>query len=144
MDPDSWFQSCRPKDLTNQFFEHGSDMKIAIFQMNPLIAGFEKNYKNILALWEKSKKLSPDLVVIPEMGLWGYPARDLLSQKSLVKKETEVRAKLISFAQSQKIAVLIGHPEENTGNGKSYFNCATLYSGDYRENSHRPLHHTGR
>ncbi|MCP4365521.1 MAG: NAD+ synthase, partial [Planctomycetes bacterium] len=58
-------------------------MKIAIAQINPTIAAFEKNVEAITAAIEKAKGLGADLVIFPEMAVIGSPPMDLLEKPKL-------------------------------------------------------------
>ncbi len=91
-------------------------MKIALAQVNPLVGDIVGNTQKILKGIGLAKKQGADLVIFPEMALWGYPPRDLLEIPHLISKNEEA-VRLIAEA-TQGIAVVLGavysHPEKKT------------------------------
>ena len=69
-------------------------MKFLLGQINPTIGDFEGNAKKILYIASKAYSVSADLVLTPELSLWGYPANDLLLKQNLVKKQYKILDKL--------------------------------------------------
>ena len=53
-------------------------MKFFIAQLNPIVGDLEGNAKRILNATDKAYSNSSDMVLTPELSLWGYPAKDLL------------------------------------------------------------------
>ena len=60
-------------------------MKFLLAQINPVVGDLEGNAKKILFTASKASSTSADLVLTPELSLWGYPAKDLLLKKNLIK-----------------------------------------------------------
>ena len=60
-------------------------MKFLLAQINPVVGDLEGNAKKILYVASKASSNSADLVLTPELSLWGYPANDLLLKKNLIK-----------------------------------------------------------
>ena len=88
-------------------------MKIYLAQFNPIIGDLEGNAKKILDISLHAFKSSADLVLTPELSLWGYPPKDLLLNKSLIKKQDKILNKL-SFDISNKfgnLSIIIGMAE---------------------------------
>ena len=88
-------------------------MKIYLAQFNPIIGDLEGNAKKILDIALHAFKSSADLVLTPELSLWGYPPKDLLLNKSLIKKQDKILNKL-SFDISNKfgnLSIIIGMAE---------------------------------
>ena len=88
-------------------------MKIYLAQFNPIIGDLEGNAKKILDIAVHAFKSSADLVLTPELSLWGYPPKDLLLNKSLIKKQYKILNKL-SFDISNKfgnLSIIIGMAE---------------------------------
>ena len=56
-------------------------MKFLLAQINPVVGDLEGNAKKILYVASKASSTSADLVLTPELSLWGYPANDLLLKK---------------------------------------------------------------
>ena len=59
-------------------------MKFLLAQINPVVGDLEGNAKKILYVASKAILTSADLVLTPELSLWGYPANDLLLRKNLI------------------------------------------------------------
>ena len=53
-------------------------MNFLLAQINPVVGDLEGNAKKILNVASKAISNSADLVLTPELSLWGYPANDLL------------------------------------------------------------------
>ncbi len=69
-------------------------MKIFLAQFNPIIGDFKGNTKKILDIASKAHNASADLVITPELSLWGYPPKDLLLNKRLIEEQNELLNKL--------------------------------------------------
>tara|TARA_B100000212_G_C27375933_1_gene534708 strand:+ start:1138 stop:2850 length:1713 start_codon:yes stop_codon:yes gene_type:complete len=62
-------------------------MKIFIAQFNPIIGDLRGNAKKLLEISSKGFQNSADLVLTPELSLWGYPPKDLLFKKCLLEEQ---------------------------------------------------------
>ena len=51
-------------------------MKFFIAQLNPIVGELDGNAKKILNVTEKAYSNAADMVLTPELSLWGYPAKD--------------------------------------------------------------------
>ena len=99
-------------------------MKVAIAQINPLLGDFHHNMKSILSFIKKAPQC--DLIVFPELALFGYWPGSLLERRSVVKKQLQVLEKLHQKIPP-KLAVLLGCVRENKKKyGKYYHNSAIL------------------
>ena len=89
-------------------------MKIFLAQLNPTIGDLEGNAKKISEISHKAFQDSADLVLTPELSLWGYPPKDLLLNKSLVNKQKLILNKLsIEIAKKYgDLSVIIGIAEK--------------------------------
>jgi len=65
-------------------------MKFFIAQLNPIVGDLSGNAKKILHVSGKGYSNSADIVLTPELSLWGYPAKDLLLKKNLVEKQYSI------------------------------------------------------
>jgi NAD+ synthase (glutamine-hydrolysing) len=117
-------------------------MKIAIAQMNPTIGDIEGNLAKVYAAYEKSKAEAPDLIVLSEMFLTGYPPKDLLCQPNFLKKTNQALKKLIVFSKKYPLTgLLIGLPIINKQvYGKGVYNSAALiFNGAIEFVQHKSL-----
>ena len=60
-------------------------MKFLLAQINPVVGDLDGNAKKILYAASKASSTSADLVLTPELSLWGYPANDLLLKNNLIR-----------------------------------------------------------
>ena len=65
-------------------------MKLALAQLNPIIGDLEGNAQKILDVCEHIKNKEVNLVLTPELSLWGYPPRDLLLSPCLLEEQKVV------------------------------------------------------
>ena len=65
-------------------------MNFFIAQLNPIVGDLEGNAKKILNVASKAYSNSADIVLTPELSLWGYPAKDLLLKKNLIEKQYSI------------------------------------------------------
>ena len=60
-------------------------MNIGILQLNFTIGDFEKNADKVARAYGEAVELGAELVVAPELGLCGYPPRDLLNRADFLE-----------------------------------------------------------
>lgn len=88
-------------------------MKIFLAQFNPIVGDLDGNAKKILEIALHAFKSSADLVLTPELSLWGYPPKDLLFNKSLIEKQDDLLNKLSLDIANKfgNLSVIIGIAE---------------------------------
>ena len=69
-------------------------MKFFLAQINPTVGDLEGNAKKILNAAAEAYSYSADIVLTPELSLWGYPAKDLLLKKHLIELQYTTLDKL--------------------------------------------------
>ncbi|MBL7838360.1 MAG: NAD+ synthase [Bacteroidetes bacterium] len=102
-------------------------MKIALAQLNFIIADFKGNAKKIIDAIEMAKKSQTDLIVFSELAVCGYPPDDLLDYPHF----NEICEQTIKeIAQSCKgITAIVGSPMENPEEtGRRLYNAACILS----------------
>lgn len=100
-------------------------MRIALAQINSQLGDFEYNKNKIISYVNKACERRCDLVVFPELSLFGYRPSDLLERSSIAKEQIKY-LRLISKEIPKNIGVLFGAISENSKSGKSYFNSAVF------------------
>jgi len=101
-------------------------MKIALAQINPTIGDFKGNTDKIIALAQKAKNRSCDLVIFSELVISGYPPLDLLEKTDFVESNLVHLEKLVNSIN--EIGVICGFVDKNSDKrGKSLFNSAVLF-----------------
>ncbi|MEB3158371.1 MAG: NAD+ synthase, partial [Synechococcus sp.] len=85
-------------------------MRIALAQINPLVGDLAGNAERILRACQQAQHQQADLVVTPELALWGYPPRDLLLSNALVNQQHSVMDQLSQSLGSwcAELGVLVG------------------------------------
>jgi NAD+ synthetase len=88
-------------------------MRLALAQLNPLVGDLAGNGELILAACHQAAAQGADLVLTPELSLWGYPPRDLLLRPSLIAKQGVVLDQLAASLARElpRLAVLVGMAE---------------------------------
>ena len=91
-------------------------MKIFLAQLNPIVGDLDGNSENIFNVLSLAHKESANIVITPELSLWGYPPKDLLYQKNLLDKQKKILDKLSKKIKLyyQNLSVTIGIAEEIT------------------------------
>ncbi|OUW46662.1 MAG: NAD+ synthase [Synechococcus sp. TMED187] len=107
-------------------------MRIALAQLNPFVGDLAGNANKILQSCRQANGLQADLVVTPELGLWGYPPRDLLLNRSRVAQQQSVMDRLSRDldAVSPALGVLVGLVDPaDDGQQPRLFNAVALIRG---------------
>src|SRR5262245_8686173 len=100
-------------------------MKIALAQLNPTVGDFAGNEAKILAAYRRGCDAGVELVMATELGIAGYPPRDLLLRKDFVAQNLIVLNRLA--AATGKTGLLAGFVGENQKRpGREVANCVAL------------------
>ncbi|HLB58839.1 MAG TPA: NAD+ synthase [Bdellovibrionota bacterium] len=97
-------------------------MKLAIAQINPTVGDFPKNQQKIEKQIQAAKARGADLILFSEQAIGGYPARDLVENKTFVRRNEEVLKSLAPLSKDITIVVglvtsnpeLAGHRVQNS------------------------------
>jgi len=103
-------------------------MRIALAQINPLVGDLSGNAERILTACRQTGT-AVDLVITPELSLWGYPPRDLLLTPGVAHRQQAVLDRLARDLQAldPNLAVLIGLVEAaDDGQHPRLFNAVAL------------------
>ena len=100
-------------------------MKIGILQLNFTVGDFRGNSEKIVSAYERAVREGAELCVGSELGLCGYPPRDLLNRRDFV--ESHERALREVAKRVGKVPLLIGGIEKtNQKTGRPLYNTAFL------------------
>ena len=100
-------------------------MKIGLLQLNFTIGDFEKNSEKVLTAYLRAVRLGAELCVAPELGICGYPPRDLLNRKDFLQSHDRTLRELAK--KVGKVPLIIGGIEKNKKkDGRSLHNSAFL------------------
>jgi NAD+ synthase (glutamine-hydrolysing) len=100
-------------------------MRIALAQLNPLIADLDGNVRKICNVISTARDRNCSLVVFPELALSGYMAEDLMQNAGFLFHLESALNKVRS--ETNGIAVILGHPSRNPGHGKALRNCLSVF-----------------
>ena len=99
-------------------------MRIALVQTNPLVGDVAGNTARLVE-HVRALRSRADLIVFPEQSLLGYPAKDLLLRRELIRRNVEALQQLA--AEATGCHVLAGFAEPNEApHGRLLFNSAAL------------------
>lgn len=97
-------------------------MEIVIAQINPRLGDFQYNTEKIISLCNTPAAIAADLIVFPELSLFGYSPNDLLERPELYKEQSKYLNK-IAKSTPKKLSILIGCLNKEK---KCLFNSAAL------------------
>ena len=88
-------------------------MKIGILQVDLTVGDFSGNSLKIQQAYERVVKAGAELVLAPELGLCGYPPRDLLNREDFIQAHDRNLRQLA--AKTGPVPLLIGGVEKFKG-----------------------------
>jgi len=100
-------------------------MKIGILQLNFTVGDFKGNSEKLVSAYERAVREGAELCVGSELGLCGYPPRDLLNRRDFV--DSHERALREVAKRVGKVPLLIGGIEKtNQKTGRPLYNAVFL------------------
>jgi NAD+ synthase (glutamine-hydrolysing) len=104
-------------------------MRLALAQLNPLVGDLEGNGRRIEQAGLEAAAEGADLLLTPELSLWGYPPRDLLLRSALLERQQRELERLANSLPSE-LAVLVGMAEPiDTATSPRLYNALALLEG---------------
>ena len=82
-------------------------MRIALAQLNPMVGDFKGNSARILEAVRRAEEQGAELVLTPELSLWGYPPRDQLLEPSRIEQQDTALQWLVNQLNSS-VTLLVG------------------------------------
>ncbi|MEY3464203.1 MAG: putative glutamine-dependent synthetase [Cyanobacteriota bacterium] len=107
-------------------------MRLALAQLNPLVGDLAGNGARLLAACRQAEAAGAELVLTPELSLWGYPPRDLLLGPARLAAQQQVLDQLAAdlTALNPTLAVLVGIAEPSGERQRpQLFNALALVQG---------------
>jgi NAD+ synthase (glutamine-hydrolysing) len=103
-------------------------MRVTIAQLNPTVGDYTGNLDRIRQLLARCADEAPDLVILPELFLCGYPPRDLLERHWFIQQSLEAVDQLRALSQRYpETGILVGAPlPTGRPTGKGLYNAALL------------------
>ncbi len=96
-------------------------LRIALAQMNSMVADFDHNTNKIKNHLKQAQKMGVDVILFPELAITGYPPEDLLLKDSFLKQSHKTLEKIASHTQG--LTALVGFAEKS---GNAIYNSAAL------------------
>ncbi|CAK6700437.1 NAD+ synthase [Synechococcus sp. BA-124 BA4] len=105
-------------------------MRLALAQINPLVGDLRGNAAQMLEHCRRAAAAGADLVITPELSLWGYPPRDLLLRPSLLQEQGRV-LEALAAELPPGLGLLLGLVDPITGRElPALHNAAALVQRD--------------
>ena len=90
--------------------EKPPSLRLAFFQMNPVVGDFSGNARKILEAARKAKEQGADMLITPEMSLVGYPAEDWLLRQDFCLQAARTMEDLAAKLKAEEaIPVIVGN-----------------------------------
>ncbi len=100
-------------------------MKVALAQINPTVGDIEGNAARIIRLIADARDAGAHLVVTSELGVFGYPPKDLLLRRELIRKNVEALDRIAAACGGTTAVVGYVRPDPS-GVGKGVFNAVGI------------------
>lgn len=113
-------------------------MKIAIAQVNPVVADIEGNCRKICEYVAGAKRKGADLIVFPEMATIGYPPMDLLEHRKLLDDNLTALEEIALL--STNCGIICGYVDYNYADPPMLYNAAALmFDGKIQSKHYKTL-----
>ena len=96
-------------------------------QLNPTVGDVAGNVRLLLDALEQGRRDRADIVVAPEMGLLGYPPRDLLFRKGVVEACEQAVEQVAR--ETGGLTLIVGHPRRCRGGTRPFCNSVSICTG---------------
>lgn len=97
-------------------------MRLALAQINTKVGDIAGNTRLILESVDSARRGGADVVVFPELAVFGYPPKDLVRRRALI--EANLHALQRIAAASTGIATVVGYVQPEPGEGTEVRNAA--------------------
>jgi NAD+ synthase (glutamine-hydrolysing) len=101
-------------------------MRVALAQINNHICDFEQNSQRIIQAIQSASKQRCDLVIFPELSLFGYWPADILERKYLVIEQLKYLIKIKKEMPKGIVALVGAVTKSSAKKGKPFNNSAVL------------------
>jgi len=103
-------------------------MRIALGQINSLVGDIEGNTARIIKGIEAARAADADLVVFPELAVFGYPPQDLVMRRDMVRRNVEAVEQIAAYCREITACVGFVQPDPSDA-GKGIYNAAAICAG---------------
>ena len=105
-------------------------MKLALGQINTTVGDLAGNVQKMVDFARRAREAGAELIIFPELGISGYPPRDLVEKPSFLERNQQELERLAQETARLPIQVIcgyVGRAEQETG--KAATNSAALLAG---------------
>jgi NAD+ synthetase len=103
-------------------------MRIALAQINPTVGDIDGNAVKVIAQIQRAEAEGADVVILPELCVFGYPPKDLVLRKDIVRQNVEAVNRIA--ARCTRLTAIVGCVQPDpSGAGKGVFNAAAVCRG---------------
>ncbi len=102
-------------------------MRLTMAQLNPTVGDVAGNVRLLLDALDQGRRDRADIVVAAEMGLLGYPPRDLLFRKGVVEACEQAVEQLAR--ETGDLVLVVGHPRRCPGGTRPFCNSVSICRG---------------
>jgi len=100
-------------------------MRIALAQINPTVGDIDGNAAKVIAQIELAASQHAEVVVLPELCVFGYPPKDLVLRRDIVRQNVEAMSRIA--ANCTRVTAIVGYVQPDlSGAGKGVFNAAAV------------------
>ncbi|MEE9131090.1 MAG: NAD(+) synthase, partial [Phycisphaerales bacterium] len=104
-------------------------MRLALAQLNPTVGDIAGNTSLVLDAIDAARRDGADMLVAGELGLIGYPPRDLLFRHGVVEACEQAVQQIAEHAR--QIVVIVGHPRHGPVGEKPFRNSVSVCSNGH-------------
>ncbi len=102
-------------------------MRLTMAQLNPTVGDVPGNVRLLADALEQGRRDRADIVVAAEMGLLGYPPRDLLFRKGVVEACEQAVEQVARLTGD--ITLIVGHPRRCRDGTRPFCNSVSICTG---------------
>ncbi len=99
-------------------------MRLALAQLNPTVGDIDGNTRLLIDAIDQARDQGADVMVAGELGLIGYPPRDLLFRHGVVEACERAVEQIAEYAGD--LAVIVGHPRCSPDGERPFRNSASV------------------
>lgn len=101
-------------------------MRIALAQINPVLADFQYNQNKIIQSIQSLSAKKAELIIFPEAALFGYHPFDLLEREELIRQQEVALKKIIKNIPNDTYVIIGAFEKNKNKKGRPYYNSAFL------------------
>jgi NAD+ synthetase len=102
-------------------------MRVAFAQIDPVVGAFEANSRKIAEAYERACAAGADLLITPELSVFGYPPHDLVDRPEIFERNEAAVDELQKLTKGKSTALAVGFVALNPApQGRAAQNVAVI------------------